>query len=66
MEKVLTVIFAVLLIALCVALSVLYVGLLYWIVCWAFHLTFSWRICIGVWAVLALLKGISSTTVNAK
>lgn len=66
MEKIVTVIVGILVVAAVIALSIGSVGLFYWIVCWAFHLTFSWRICIGVWAVLALLKGIFSTTVNAK
>ena len=66
MEKIVAVIVGILVVAAVIALSIGSVGFLYWIICWAFHLTFSWRICIGVWTVLALLKGIFSITVNAK
>ena len=48
MEKIVAVIVGILVVAAVIALSISSVGLLYWIVCWAFHLTFSWRICIGV------------------
>ena len=28
---------------------------LVWVVCWAFSLLFSWKLVIGIWAVLSLL-----------
>lgn len=58
MEKLLTVIVAILIFAVCLALSIAGVGYFYWIICWAFHLTFSWRVCIGIWAILAIIKSI--------
>lgn len=35
-----------------------------WLICWAFHLTFTWRVVIGCWLVFNLLKSIFSITVK--
>lgn len=35
-----------------------------WLICWAFSLTFNWKIVIGCWLVFLLLKSIFSVTVN--
>lgn len=37
-------------------LEFLILGGLVWIVTWAFGLTFSWKIMIGVWAIVAILQ----------
>lgn len=30
-----------------------------WVICWAFHGTWwSWRVCLGIWLLEALLSGI--------
>lgn len=58
MEKIVAVIVGILVVAAVIALSIGSVGLLYWIVCWAFHLTFSWKIAIGIWAILAIIRSI--------
>ena len=36
--------------------SFLLVAGLMWVICWAFSLIFSWKLVIGVWAILALLS----------
>ncbi len=36
--------------------SFLLVAGLMWIICWAFSLIFSWKLVIGVWAILVLLS----------
>lgn len=33
-------------------------------ICWAFALTFSWKLAVGVWLILCLVRGIFSVTVN--
>lgn len=38
------------------ALSIAITGGLVWIVCWAFGLTFTWKMVAGVWAVMGLLR----------
>lgn len=39
---------------------------IFWAICWAFALTFTWKIAIGVWLVLILVRGIFSVTVKAR
>ena len=39
-----------------IGLSFLFTGGLVYIVCWAFSLTFSWKIVFGIWALLALAR----------
>lgn len=45
-------------------LSFLATAGLAWLVCWAFSLVFSWKIAIGVWAILALLSGVFNVTIH--
>ena len=37
------------------ALSFLFTSGLVWLVCWAFSFTFTWKLAVGVYAVIALL-----------
>ena len=53
---------AVAAVLLCAALSVGITGLLVWVVCWAFGLEWSWKLAIGVWAVLSLIAGAVKAT----
>ena len=55
-----TVLAVVLIALLCGGAFFLGVSLVYWIICFAFGLTFSWKIAIGVWAVVVLLRMIMS------
>ena len=32
------------------------VSLLIWLICWGFALTFSWKLCVGIFAVVILLS----------
>lgn len=53
-------------IALGLGLDILVVGMIYKIICWAFGLTFSWRVAVGISFVILLLQGAfkASVTVN--
>lgn len=55
-----TVLAVVLIALLCGVAFFLGVSLVYWILCFAFGLAFSWKIAIGVWAVVVLLRMIVS------
>ena len=44
------------------ALSFLFTSGLVWLVCWAFSLTFTWKLAVGVYAVIALLGGVFKST----
>ena len=50
----------VLIIILCLftfaAIGLLVVGDLMWLICWAFSLVWSWKLVIGVWAVVMLVS----------
>lgn len=35
-----------------------------WVICWAFELTFSWKLAVGIFAILALIKGTFHITVK--
>lgn len=37
-----------------------------WVVCWAFGLAFSWRLAVGIWVVLIILRSIFKSNVNVK
>ena len=47
-------------------LDILVVGLIYKIICWAFGLTFSWKITIGISFLILLLQSIFRTNVSIK
>ena len=34
------------------------------VICWAFKLTFSWRVTIGIYAIIAILHGIFAAARN--
>lgn len=55
-----TVLAVVLIALLCGVAFFLGVSLVYWVFCFAFGLAFSWKIAIGVWAVVVLLRMIVS------
>ena len=44
------------------ALSFLLTSGLVWLVCWAFSFTFTWKLAVGVYAVIALLGGVFKNT----
>ena len=44
------------------ALSFLFTSGLVWLVCWAFSFTFTWKLAVGVYAVIALLGGVFKNT----
>lgn len=56
----------ILIIAICLAISFFCTAGLVWVVCWAFGLTWSWKIALGVWAALCLISGAVKTTVSKK
>lgn len=37
-----------------------------WLVCFAFGLAFSWKIALGIWAIVALLHSIFTVNVHTK
>lgn len=45
-------------------ISFLACAALFWVVCWAFGWVFSWKIALGIWIVLAVLRGIFSVTIK--
>ena len=45
----------IIIIAAMIAVSIVFVGLLVKIVCWAFELTFTWKMVVGIWVVLLTL-----------
>lgn len=49
-----------------VILSFLPVALFVYLVCWAFGFTYTWKLAIGIYAVIALLGMIFRTTVTIK
>ncbi len=62
MGKVATVILAI---ALLLAFSFICTAGLFWLVCFAFNLTFSWKYAIGVWAIIFLVSSaVKSTNSN--
>lgn len=46
----------IIVIAAMIAVSIGLVGLLVKIVCWAFELTFTWKMVVGIWVVLLTLE----------
>lgn len=55
---------AILLIILALALSFFGTAGLVWLVCWAFGLAWSWKIAIGVWAVICLVSSAVKSTIH--
>ena len=47
---------AILIIVVVFTLSFLVIAGMYWIVCWAFGMVFSWQIAVGVWVVYTVLS----------
>ena len=45
----------IIIIAAMIAASIGFVGLIVKIVCWAFELTFTWKMVVGIWVVLLTL-----------
>lgn len=35
-------------------------------ICWAFGMTFSWKMAIGVWLIMALLQAVFKSNVNVE
>lgn len=44
------------------ALSFFVTAGIVWLICWAFSLTFSWKIAFGIWLVLVILRSIFKNT----
>lgn len=40
------------------ALSFIICSGLFWLICWAFSLTFSWKIAFGFWIILVIIHNI--------
>lgn len=55
---------AVLLFLITCAISFLITAGIIWVICWAFGFLFTWKLVIGIWAVLLLLKNVFSVTVK--
>ena len=51
-------------IVICLAISFGISAALVYGICWAFNLTFTWKIAFGVWLVLSLLSGFFKTIVT--
>ncbi len=39
-------------------------ALLIWLICWAFALTFSWKITFGIWIIICILRSIFKTVIH--
>lgn len=50
--------FCIIIIIVGLAISFAIVAGLYWVICWAFSLTFSWKIAIGIWVIVTILRNI--------
>lgn len=42
------------------AISFLVIAGILWLICWAFSLTFSWKIAFGIWLILLILRWVFS------
>ena len=60
------VLITILIIAICLAVSFFGTAGLVWVICWAFGLSWNWKIALGVWAALCLISGAVKTTVSRK
>lgn len=50
-------IFALIIIA-ALAVDFLIISGIYWVICWAFGLTFTWPIALAIWLITCVLAGI--------
>lgn len=55
---------AVLLLLITCAVSFLITAGIVWVICWAFGFLFTWKLVIGIWAVLFLLRTVFNVTVK--
>lgn len=55
---------AVLLLLITGAVSFLITAGIVWVICWAFGFLFTWKLVIGIWAVLFLLRTVFNVTVK--
>lgn len=39
---------------------------IFWLICWAFAFTFSWKIAFGVWLVVLILRSIFKSSITIK
>lgn len=58
--------FLLLIIIAVIVLSFLITAGFMFIICWAFSITFSWKIVIGVWAILTLVSSFFPRNNNIK
>ena len=56
--------FALFILAVLFAVSIVVTGGLVWLVCWGLEITFTWKLVIGVWALLLLVGGAFNIKVN--
>lgn len=62
---ILSAILIILVIVLCLAVSFFATAGLIWVVCWALGFVWSWKLCIGIWALMILASSVfKSTTKN--
>lgn len=55
-ENILVILIAVVVFLLGAGLTFILLSSLWWLICWALGLTFSFKAVVGVWAILILLK----------
>ena len=53
-------------VAICCGISFGITGLIIKGICWAFGLTFSWRLVFGIWLIMILVKGLFDGSKNNK
>lgn len=55
MDKLIGIILVILIVVAAEAISFGVIALMFFGICWAFGLTFSWKIAVGVWLIISLL-----------
>lgn len=67
MESTIIIVFLIIgIVILFTAISIGITGLFVWLICWAFSFDFSWKLVIGIWAVMFLIGSIFKNTVEVK
>lgn len=55
-----------LVVAVCAIIGFFITSGLVWLVCWAFGFTFSWKLAVGVYAVMALISAAVKSNTSSK
>ena len=58
LEKIIAIILGVAIFVGVLALSFVATSAIIYGICWAFHLTFTWRYALGIWLILLILRSI--------